>query len=226
MGQRVDFIETDVRLTTDERFVLIHSNDHIEETTNGQGSVAKNTLADIRSLDAGSHFAPTFAGTPVPALDELLSLARGKLSLLLDTSGDDHYYRLLIKCLVDHDVLDHVLIGVRASEAVNLLRRLAPSVKLLSLGYPEKEALTIAEHGTDAVRFWGCWPELIAAAPDTARPVWVMAGAPTEEAGGRATYEDVVRWRSSEVSAVILDDPGVALGRPAHVRSASRQNSS
>lgn len=72
--QRLDFVELDVRTTKDGHLVVMHDAT-LERTTNGTGLVTDFTLDDIRSLDAGSWFSETFAGTKVPTLREMLSLA-------------------------------------------------------------------------------------------------------------------------------------------------------
>jgi len=47
------FIETDLQLSRDARFVAIHDAT-LNRTTNGQGAVHDMTLAELRKLDAGS----------------------------------------------------------------------------------------------------------------------------------------------------------------------------
>jgi glycerophosphoryl diester phosphodiesterase len=69
------FIETDLQLTRDARFVAIHD-DTVNRTTNGQGSVHGFTLAEIRKLDAGSWFGSEFAGERIPTLEEILEFAK------------------------------------------------------------------------------------------------------------------------------------------------------
>ncbi len=68
------FIETDLRLTRDARFVALHD-PTLERTTNGQGRVRNLTLAELRGLDSGSWFGPEFAGERIPALEEVLHFA-------------------------------------------------------------------------------------------------------------------------------------------------------
>jgi glycerophosphoryl diester phosphodiesterase len=69
------FIETDLQLSRDARFVAIH--DHtVNRTTNGQGSVHELTIAQIRQLDAGSWFGSEFAGERIPTLEEILQFAK------------------------------------------------------------------------------------------------------------------------------------------------------
>jgi glycerophosphoryl diester phosphodiesterase len=68
------WVEFDVRLTSDGALVLCHDG-RLERTTTGHGRVSAQTLAAIRRRDAGSWFAPEFAGEIVPTLDEALLLA-------------------------------------------------------------------------------------------------------------------------------------------------------
>ena len=69
------WIETDVKLTEDGVPVLMHD-DTLARTTNGRGLVADMNWADMQHLDAGSWFAPEFAETRIPTLEELLVFAR------------------------------------------------------------------------------------------------------------------------------------------------------
>ena len=61
------FIETDLHLTRDARFVAIHDKT-LERTTNGKGAVRDFTLAELRELDAGMGFPRKFMGQGIPTL--------------------------------------------------------------------------------------------------------------------------------------------------------------
>lgn len=65
--------EFDVQRCQDGELVCIHD-DTLDRTTNGRGPVSKQTLAQIRQLDAGSWFDRKFAGEKVPTVDEVLRL--------------------------------------------------------------------------------------------------------------------------------------------------------
>lgn len=69
---KADLIETDVRVTSDGHLVLMHDGT-VNRTTDGSGSVAAMTLAQLRALDAGSWFAPEFAGERVPTFAEMVT---------------------------------------------------------------------------------------------------------------------------------------------------------
>ena len=68
------FIETDLQLSRDARFVAIHD-PTVNRTTNGQGAVHDMTLADLRKLDAGSWFGSEFAGERIPTLEEIFEFS-------------------------------------------------------------------------------------------------------------------------------------------------------
>jgi len=78
-----DIAEIDIRMTADGALVLMHDA-ALDRTTTGSGPLSAMTLAEIRKLDAGSWFGPSYAGTPVPTLDEVLEWSRGRLGLLIE----------------------------------------------------------------------------------------------------------------------------------------------
>ena len=66
-------IEFDIHFTRDRQIVVIHD-EQLERSTNGHGLVVDHTLAELKSLDAGSWFDPAFAGETIPTLEEVLDL--------------------------------------------------------------------------------------------------------------------------------------------------------
>lgn len=85
----VHWMEIDVQLTKDGVPVVIHDFT-LDRTTNGHGKVKNMTWEHIRRLDAGSWKGRSFRGEKVPSLDEVLSLASGRLRLNIElkTVGD------------------------------------------------------------------------------------------------------------------------------------------
>ncbi len=78
-----DVAEIDVQLTRDGHVVLMH-NRSVERTTSGTGLVKDLTLAEIKTLDAGSWFDPRFRGERVPTLAEVLEWSGGRFGLLIE----------------------------------------------------------------------------------------------------------------------------------------------
>lgn len=69
-----DGLEFDLQTTLDGTPVVMHD-ERVDRTTDGSGPVRRFPLDQLRTLDAGSWYAPEFAGERVPTLDEVLTLA-------------------------------------------------------------------------------------------------------------------------------------------------------
>ena len=88
IADTVEWVEVDVRLTRDGQHVLFHD-DELNGKTDATGRGRDHTLAEVRSADAGSKFAPRFAGERILTLDEGLRLARGRINLCLGCKDVD-----------------------------------------------------------------------------------------------------------------------------------------
>lgn len=68
-------VEFDVRLSLDDRPVIFHD-DQLERVTGAKGAVGATLFSDLKSLDAGAHFAPAYRGEAIPSLEEALALLK------------------------------------------------------------------------------------------------------------------------------------------------------
>ena len=78
-----DGVEFDVQLSKDGELVVIHD-DRLERTTNGRGLVAAHTLAELKTLDAGSWFDARFAGQAIPILQDVFDLLGNQMLLNIE----------------------------------------------------------------------------------------------------------------------------------------------
>jgi glycerophosphoryl diester phosphodiesterase len=69
------FIETDLQVTRDGRFVAIHDSS-VERTTNGSGEVRDFTLNELLELDTGMWFDRGFMGERIPTLEAILEFSK------------------------------------------------------------------------------------------------------------------------------------------------------
>lgn len=94
LQMKADYIELDVQMSKDGELVIIHDTT-VNRTTdiNSKLPVAvKNlTLAELRKLDAGSFFAPQFAGERIPTFEEVLDRYKGKIGLLIELKEPSRY---------------------------------------------------------------------------------------------------------------------------------------
>lgn len=88
--QRADWIESDVQATKEGELVLMHDTTlsrttDVEQRFPGRSpwNVKDFTLAEIKTLDAGSWFSEKYAGEPVPTLKEMVEQVRPTRSGIL-----------------------------------------------------------------------------------------------------------------------------------------------
>lgn len=96
----VHWMEIDVQLSKDGVPVVIHDFT-LDRTTNGHGKVKNMDWELIRRLDAGSWKGRIFRGERVPSLEEVLSLASGRLKLNIELKTVGDMYPGLEKAVMD-----------------------------------------------------------------------------------------------------------------------------
>lgn len=82
----VDFVEFDVRTTSDGGLFLLHDA-RLDRTTTASGPIATNSSAVVASLSAGVKFGRPFANVRVPTLDDFLGAMAGKVEFYFDAKA-------------------------------------------------------------------------------------------------------------------------------------------
>ena len=98
---RAEMIELDVQLTKDHRLVIFHD-ERLERTTNGHGNVARWHYRALARLDAGSWFAPRFAGEHILLVSHALRLIPPPCRVNLELKRTRHPTQLIrrvVQCL-------------------------------------------------------------------------------------------------------------------------------
>jgi len=83
----IDMIELDVRLTKDEKVIVLHDRT-LQRTSTGNGPARNYTLEEIRRLDAGSWFHPMFAEQRIPTLAEVFQQIGSRLWVDVEMKSD------------------------------------------------------------------------------------------------------------------------------------------
>jgi len=148
----VDMMETDVRETKDGYLVMVHD-ETVDRTTTGTGKVADLTLAQIKALrlrqNEGGRDAPVTA-EPVLTLDEILALAKGRITLNLDVK--DAIYPQVIAAVRAAGAQDRVTLKTRVGIGSPPIAAMAP--------YDQVPFLVIPMEGDDS---GATIPDIIAA---------------------------------------------------------------
>ena len=135
-----DGIELDVQFSSDGKLVVLH-NPTLETTTNGSGRVTAYTFAELRLLDAGSHFGPQFAGTPLPALEEVLDLCKGRLLMNIElkslNSNTANIGVDVVAAVRARDMADQVVISSFNPLALRRAKKAGPEIECALLTAPD-----------------------------------------------------------------------------------------
>jgi len=134
-----DMAEIDVTLTADERVVVIHD-ETLDRTTTGAGKVADHSFNDIRGLDAGSWFAPQFAGEKVPTLSEVLDMTKGRILLNVEIKSeavDRGISDKVAAAIGDRGMANQVVVSSFSPTALEQMHAVAPAIRTAVLYNPE-----------------------------------------------------------------------------------------
>jgi glycerophosphoryl diester phosphodiesterase len=135
-----DGLETDIHRTRDGELVLTHD-DRVDRTTNGQGLVSDLTLAEIKALDAGNWFGPSFAGQRIPSLDEFLARYAGRTPLLdLEIKAPD-VEQQVVEAVKRHGAVGTAILKSFNFDWVKRASELLPKAASCWLTYPFDEAI-------------------------------------------------------------------------------------
>ena len=121
-----DGIELDVRGTADGQLVVLHDAS-VNRTTDGTGRVAALTLDQLRRVDAGKKFGPSFRGERIPLLSQVFEVVAGRLlvDVEIKAAGVEAALLDLIRRM---SMADSVLISSFDSKVVGRMRDMAPEI--------------------------------------------------------------------------------------------------
>jgi glycerophosphoryl diester phosphodiesterase len=141
-----DYIEQDLQMTSDGVLVVMHD-ETLDRTAHGPaedctGAVKTKTLAQIKRCDAGSWFAPRFAGQRIPTLEEVFQRYGRKANYYIETKSPEIYPGMeeALLALLDRYGLREpaaarwqVLIQSFSPESLLRIHELDPSLPLIQL---------------------------------------------------------------------------------------------
>jgi glycerophosphoryl diester phosphodiesterase len=210
IAQGITILETDVRMTKDGEFVLLHDAT-VDRTTNGHGRIGELSLAQVRALDAG-------AGERVPTLREALRLVRGNgASLLLDMKPGTPLQPVIALVRAERTE-QNVIFGLRSPRQAEELRKLAPDVRAVALMKRFTDLEAFEKAGIRIMRLWSHWidptvggdPALIGKVKARGHAVWCIVGKRLPRGDGD--------WKATHARLIALGVDAIATDRPDLVR--------
>jgi glycerophosphoryl diester phosphodiesterase len=134
MEMSAEMCELDVQQTADDRLVVVHD-DTLDRTTGAKGNVWEMTLAELQRVDAGVWFDKNFAGEKLPALEQVMALARGKMNLNIEVKMHGHerdVAALVVATIRREKFADQCVITSFDWRIINQIKKNAPD---LQVGY-------------------------------------------------------------------------------------------
>ncbi len=221
-------IEVDLRATADGHIVIVHD-ETVDRTTNGSGEVGQMTLAEIKSLDAGSYAGAKFAGQRIPTYQEVLKTLRGSgTKLLLDIKPSDALdSERVVRLTEQYEAVLDVIVGPRSIADLQDFKKLNPNLRALGLvpgpefEPPDPAAIEeFALAGADMVRLWPSWiftdrgpgigagkSELMGRLHHLGKPVWATADTLYRDIDPEHPREDLRELVRLGVNGIITDVP-------------------
>lgn len=89
--QGANWIELDVHQSSDQQLVVIHD-ETVDRTTDGTGPVARKTLHELQTLDAGGWKDARFRKERIPTLAEVLALTEGQAGVVIEVKAGSRQY--------------------------------------------------------------------------------------------------------------------------------------
>jgi glycerophosphoryl diester phosphodiesterase len=133
---KVDYIEIDVHLSKDHVPVVIHD-DTIDRTTSSKEKllITDLNLNEIKQLDAGSWYDPSFKGEIIPTLKEVLDLDFKESSLMIEIKKSPYPAHLVAKQILN--VIENakpfksLILGSFEPDLLHAVHTLNPSMDLI-----------------------------------------------------------------------------------------------
>ncbi len=128
---QADMVEIDVTLTADGHIVVIHD-ETLDRTTNGERPGFRLHLAELQRLDAGSWFAPRFAGERIPTLDAVLDEVEGRILLNVEIKSEAVDRGIVAKvasAIRRRGMIDQVVVSSFSPTALEQMHSEAPEIR-------------------------------------------------------------------------------------------------
>lgn len=139
LTQQADAIELDVKLSADSH-VVVHHDATVDRTTNGRGQIKELTLAELRTLDAGSPFSEAFKGQRIPTLDEVFETVGKRTFINVELTNystpRDELVETVCMLVKKHKLQKRILFSSFFASNLSKARSYLPNVPLGLLALP------------------------------------------------------------------------------------------
>ena len=133
IGAGADMIELDCQLSQDGHIIVFHD-EKLWRIAKIRGTVAHRSLEQLKELDIGSWRMKKFYGERIQALEEVLALIDGRVSLCIDIKqypgSPDGIALKLLFTIAHFDYMDRVILSSFDYDCLRQVRELAPEAPI------------------------------------------------------------------------------------------------
>lgn len=201
-------IEFDVQLSRDKIPVIMHDAT-VNRTTNGRGRITDLTLAQIRTLDAGSWMGAEFAGERVPTLVEALRIMPTNVWLNLHLKSEDADLGRRVAAIVVAEGRAHQAFLACGDAAARGARAAVPTIMICNMN----RAGNATEYARNTIRRQDAFIQLVGRVDGTLRGLvddLNRAGVRVNYYGADNDAEVANAFRAG-VEFVLVDDAAAAM---------------
>lgn len=131
IGDNAAMAEIDVQQLRDGTLVVLHDT-NFRRTAGADLNVWDADYSQVAQLDAGSSFAPAFAGERVPTLEQMLKAAKGRIQLMIELKATGHESGLVQRTLAlirQYGMQGQCLVASMNLELLQQAKALEPGIR-------------------------------------------------------------------------------------------------
>jgi glycerophosphoryl diester phosphodiesterase len=212
LAQQADAIELDVKLTVDGHVIVLHDAT-VDRTTDSHGRIRDLSLAQLRSLDAGSFYSEKYRGEKIPTLEEVFETLGKRIFINVELTNyntpRDHLVETVCMLVKKFSLQKSVMFSSFFASNLSKARAYLPGVPRGLLAFPGFLGAWARSFGFAFGRYHALHPNLKDVTPQQVQRVhrlnrrvhvWTVNAA-----------EDMHRLFHWGVDAIFTDNPQLAV---------------
>jgi len=131
LAEGADYVELDVQRTRDGRLAVLHDAD-LMRVAGVAAKVRESTLEELQRFDVGARHGPASSGERLPALEDVIAMARGRLKLNVElkyNAPDPGLAPAVVQLLRRERFVDDAVVTSLDLDALREVERLAPELE-------------------------------------------------------------------------------------------------
>lgn len=199
-----DYVELDVQETKDGRVVVLHDS-NLKRVAGIKNNIWTLNYEQLAGVDVGGWFSKEYVGTPIPTLEEVMEMSKGRLKLNIEIKLTGHEKNLeqsVVDIIEEYGMENECVVTSFQAKALKKVKNGNPKIKtgyILHVAYGDFSNVSYAD--ALSINYSFATQTLINSAHDAGKDVYVWT-VNTPEA-----INDMIK---NGADMIITDDPVLA----------------